>query len=65
MFGSSKDKLFIITNKNIENKKQQQKREKKKEKEKKRILHLFDFFLFRFFFPSYFTSFDISYFPAI
>ncbi len=28
ILGSSKDKLFIITNKKIENKKQQQKREK-------------------------------------
>lgn len=55
--GSSIDKLFIITNKKIENKKQQQMREGKKKNKKRKILHLFDFFLLSLFFPPYFTSF--------
>jgi len=63
ILGSSKDKLFIITNKKIENKKQQQKREKKKER--KILLHLFDFSFVVFFCPSYFTSLDYSYFTII
>ncbi len=49
ILGSSKDKLFIITNKKIENKKQQQKREKKEKKNSSSLR----FFLCRLFFFLY------------